>query len=151
MDLSFLRKSCHRWALSCLFLYHRFGGQQSTLLHPPTSVLFLLPLHTTGHLPPNHTLPPHNHTIPLFTQDLTPKPAVHMCGAQHTRISKTWKCVALTFTIGARQRLLWLTSFSLLSSVCTTETPHLPHHPRKTLTCNHLPRTHTLHTACQRT
>mmetsp|Transcript_61126 Transcript_61126/g.89669 ORF Transcript_61126/g.89669 Transcript_61126/m.89669 type:complete len:206 (-) Transcript_61126:163-780(-) len=59
---------------------------------------------------------------------------------------------ASTFAIGARQRLLWLTSFSSLTFVCTAETLHLPHHPHITLTYKHpQPHTHTLHTACQRT
>jgi len=59
---------------------------------------------------------------------------------------------ASTLTIGARHCLLWLTSFSLLASVCTAETPHLAHHPHNTPAYNYTPpHTHTLHTACQRT
>ena len=62
------------------------------------------------------------------------------------------RLAASTFEIGARQRLLWLTSFSSLTFVCTAETLHLPHHPHITLTYKHpQPHTHTLHTACQRT
>ena len=54
---------------------------------------------------------------------------------------------ASTLTIGARQRLFWLTSFSPLASVCTAETLHLSFHPHTTLTSNkHPPHTHTLHT-----
>ena len=41
--------------------------------------------HKTAHLPPNHTLPLHNRTVPLFAQGLTPDPAVDMSGAAHTR------------------------------------------------------------------
>ena len=56
---------------------------------------------------------------------------------------------ASTLAIGARQRLLWLISFSPLVSVCTAETLHLSIHPHDTFTCNHPPpHTHTLHTAC---
>ena len=56
-----------------------------------------------------------------------------------------------TLTIGTRQHLLWLTLFSPLAFVCTTETLHLSFHPHNTLTCNHPPpHTHT-HTACQHT
>jgi len=40
------------------------GGQPFTHLNPPTSDLFLLPPHTTAHLQPNHTLLPHNRTLP---------------------------------------------------------------------------------------
>ena len=87
----FSRNSRPRWFLSCLSLHHRFGRQPSTLLNFPTSVLFLLPPHTTAHLQPNHTLPSHNHTLAPFTQDLTPDPAVDMCGATHAWTSNTWK------------------------------------------------------------
>jgi len=55
---------------------------------------------------------------------------------------------ASTLTIGARQRLLWLTSFTPLTSVCTAKTLHLSFHPHNTFTS---PHTGTLHTACQHT
>jgi len=48
---------------------------------------------------------------------------------------------ASTLTIGALQRLLWLTSFSPLASVCTAETLHLSLHPHNTLTCTTLRHT----------
>jgi len=60
----FFRNSRSGWFLSCLV--SRFGGQLFTLLNHLTSDLFLLPAHTTAHLPPNHTWPPHNRTIPPF-------------------------------------------------------------------------------------
>ena len=51
---------------------------------------------------------------------------------------------ASTLTIGARQRLFWLTLFSPLASVCTTETLNLSLHTHNTLTCNNPPpHTHT--------
>ena len=75
----FFRNSRSCWLLFCLV--SRFDGQSFKLLNHPTSDLFLLPAHTTTHLPPNHTLPPHNCTIPPFTQDLTPNPVLHMGGA----------------------------------------------------------------------
>ena len=45
--------------------------------------------HTTAHHPPNHTLSPHDRTIPLFTQDLIPDTAVDIGGAAHARTSNT--------------------------------------------------------------
>jgi len=79
--LQFSRNSRSGWFLFCLV--SRFGGQPFTLLNPPTSALFLLPPHTTTHLPPNLTLPPHKRTHHLFTQDLTLDPAVDILGAVH--------------------------------------------------------------------
>jgi len=54
-----------------------------TTPNPPTSDLNILPPHTKAYLPPNHTLPPHNRTLPSCTTDLTPDPAVDMGGAAH--------------------------------------------------------------------
>ena len=63
-----------------LGLVSRFGGQPFILLNLLTIDLFLLPPHTTAHLPPNHTLPHHNHALPPFTPDLTPDPVMDMGG-----------------------------------------------------------------------
>jgi len=44
---------------------------QTTIYTPePSDQWPLPPPHTTAHLPPNHTLPPHNRTLLPFTQDL---------------------------------------------------------------------------------
>ena len=73
-------------------LWHRrVGGQPFTHLNPPTSDLFFLPSNTPAPLPPNHTLSPHNRTLPPSTHDLTPDPAVDMGGAVHAQTSHTWK------------------------------------------------------------
>jgi len=68
-----------------------FGVQSITLLNTLTIDLFLLPPHTTAHLPPNHTIPPHYRTLSPFTQDLTPDPVVDMDSAVHAQTANTWK------------------------------------------------------------
>ena len=85
----FSRKSRSAWFLFCLPLHHRFAGQPSTFLNPPTSDFFLLPPHITAHLPRNHTPPPHHHTRPPFSQDLTPDPVVDKGGVAHALTSNT--------------------------------------------------------------
>ena len=91
----FLRIFRSGWFLFCLPAHYlRFGGQPIAPMNLcPTSDILNHAPHPTAHLPPTHTLPPHNCTLPSFTQDLIPDPrwtwVAHYTHGPQTRRRRT--------------------------------------------------------------